>query len=107
MSDDIIELDDHREPRRRRSDRFVAGALLSGALVFGTVIAIARPVAPGGRASAATPPATVAPSILLPTPLATPRLRIQPPIFRPGTPFPRPSLIPLPPPDVWRSGQLP
>lgn len=84
MSDDIVELDDHREPQRRRSDRFVVGALLSGSLAFGIVVALARPV-----------------------PTVTPRLRIQPPIFRPPGPFPRPSVIPLPAPGVWRSGELP
>ena len=104
MSDDIVELDDHREPQRRRSDRFVVGALVSGSLVFAVVVALARPADPTTAAGRSTPTAQ---RTAAPAPTATPGLRIQPPIFRPGTPFPRPSLIPLPAPDVWRSGQLP
>lgn len=104
MSNGIVELDGHREPQRRRSDRFVVGTLLSASLAFGIVVALARSTSPS---AVGVPPVPTPAPTLMPQVTAAPTFRLQPPIFRPGTPFPRTSFVPLPAPDVWRSGTLP
>ncbi len=101
MPDVIFELDGARPPQRRRADRFIVGALLSGSLVFGIGVAVARPGAT--QVLDAAPPASAAPAVppaqILPTP-SVPHFRLQPPIFIPPNGVPGHGAGPLPPPGA-------
>jgi hypothetical protein len=110
VRDEIVELDEHPIERPpRRAERFVVGALLSGSLVFSFVAAFAASFQQWSADTRSAPSIVPTSSPLMtPVPFTTPGLRIQPPLFRPGSPLPRITIVPLPlPNDAWRYGATP